>query len=184
MQAQPIATPADQIRRSALGFLAYRKPAAGLLLLRNYVLGPERFDEAFMEYIDRWAYKHPQPADFFRTMEDVAGEDLAWFWRGWFLSTETFDQAIAGVEATEGGAVVTVENRGGLVLPAELEVTFADGATERVRVPVEAFYQRDAFGVRFDRAVEAARLDPDGLLPDTDRANDVWSGGAVEMHGD
>ena len=82
-QDQPIVTPPDRIRREALGWLAYRKPGKGLLLLRDVVLGPERFDAAFMAYIRRWAYKHPQPADFMRTIEDVSGEDLAWFWREW-----------------------------------------------------------------------------------------------------
>jgi len=78
---QPIMTYADRIRDDALGFLAYLKPGYGLMVLREHVLGPERFDSAFKEYFDRWAYKHPKPADFFRTMEDVSGEDLDWFWR-------------------------------------------------------------------------------------------------------
>ncbi|MEM1041446.1 MAG: M1 family metallopeptidase [Bacteroidota bacterium] len=179
MQDQTVATPADQIRRPSLGFLAYRKPGKGLLMLRNAVLGPERFDAAFRAYIERWAYKHPQPADFFRTVEDVAGEDLSWFWRGWFMSTETLDQAIASVERMGDGTVVTVENRGGLVMPADLEVTFADGQTERVRVPVEAFFKTDTFEVALPgpRRLTSVRLDPDGVLPDTDEANDVWAGG-------
>jgi aminopeptidase N len=179
MQDQPIITPADQLRRPALGFLAYRKPAKGLFILRDFILGPERFDEALMAYVERWAYKHPQPADFFRTMEDVSGEDLDWFWRGWFMTTETLDQAIAGVEPAEDGAVVTVENRSGLVMPAELAITYADGTTERVRVPVEAFYKTDTFRVAADGAVTSVRLDPDDLLPDVDETNDVWTGDAV-----
>ncbi len=181
MQDQPITTAPDQIRRSSLGFLGYRKPAKGLLVLRNVVLGPERFDTAFMAYIRRWAYKHPQPADFFRTMDDVSGEDLAWFWRGWFMSTETLDQAVTSVEQREDGAVVTVANLGGLVMPADLEVTFADGTAERVRVPVEAFYDGDTFGVTVpgSRRIASVRLDPDGVLPDTDEANNTWSAGTM-----
>jgi aminopeptidase N len=175
MQDQPIITPADQLRRPSLGFLAYRKPAKGLFILRDAVLGPERFDEAFMAYIERWAYKHPQPADFFRTIEDVAGEDLDWFWRGWFMTTETLDQSIADITPSGDGSVVTIENRGGLVMPAPLEVTYADGSTERVTVPVEAFYKTDTVGVGFDRRVTAARLDPADVLPDTDPANDAMS---------
>jgi len=181
MQDQPIMTPADQIRRPSLGFLAYRKPAVGLLMLREFVLGPERFDAAFVEYTDRWAYKHPQPADFFRTIEDVSGEDLDWFWRGWFMTTETLDQVIAGVESTGDGAVISVENRGGLVMPAELDVTYADGTTERIRVPVEAFYKTDTVTVAADGAIASVRLDPDDLLPDVDEINDVWTGNAVGM---
>jgi len=133
-----------------------------------------------MAYVDRWAYKHPQPADFFRTIEDVSGEDLDWFWRGWFMSTETLDQAIAGVEATDEGSVVTVENRGGLVMPAELDVTYDDGRTERIRVPVEAFFKGDTFGVAADGGVASVRLDPADVLPDTDETNDVWSGDAMD----
>ncbi len=91
----PIDTPPDLIARANLGLLAYRKPAYGLFLLREYILGAERFDMAFKAYIDRWAYKHPKPADFFRTIENVAGEDLDWFWRGWFYTTDTFDQSMA-----------------------------------------------------------------------------------------
>ncbi len=185
MQDQTMMTPPDQIRRASLGFLGYRKPAKGLRILRDVVLGPERFDAAFMEYIERWAYKHPQPADFFRTIEDVAGEDLDWFWRGWFMTSDTFDQAITGVEREDGRSVVTVANLGGLVMPADLAITYADGATERRHVPVEAFFTSDTFGVGVpgDRVIASVRLDPEGLLPDTDRSNDVWTGAPMDANG-
>ena len=178
MQDQPIATPADGLRSAAVGFLAYRKPARGLQLLRELVLGPERFDAAFRAYIQRWAFKHPQPADFFRTMEDVSGEDLDWFWRGWFFSTEQADQAIAGVEATDAGSTVTVTQRDGLLLPVVLDATYADGQTERVRVPVEAFFNGDVFDVALPARATAVTLDPDSVVPDVDRTNNVWT--AVE----
>ena len=172
---QPIGLAPDQIRREGLGFLAYRKPAMGLRILREYVLGPERFDPAFRAYIDRWAYKHPQPADFFRTIEDVAGENLDWFWRGWIYGTDTFDQAIEGVAAnSEGTTYIKIVNRG-LVLPAELALTYADGTSERIRVPVEAFMTGDDFLLTVDRDdVQTVQLDPDGILPDVDRSNDTW----------
>src|SRR5690606_17659139 len=134
---QPIMTYADHLRRDGLGFLAYRKPGFGLILLREVVLGPERFDAAFKEYIRRWANKHPQPADFFRTIEDVSGEDLSWFWRGWFYSTDLLDQAVDSVTTREGATVVHLSNREGLVMPVTLEVEYAGGATERHRLPVE-----------------------------------------------
>jgi hypothetical protein len=171
----PTITLSDHIRRDALGFVAYRKPAAGLDILREFVLGPERFDAAFRAYIERWAFKHPQPADFFRTIEDVAGEDLAWFWRGWFYSTETLDQAVTGIRHFGGPSVVTV-GQSGLYFPVELKVTFADGQTGRYRVPVEAFYHGDRFNfmVPDERRVVAAEADPDGLLPDVNRTNNVY----------
>mgnify|MGYP006269127669 FL=1 len=176
---QPILTYADRIRREGLGFLAYRKPAGGLILLREYILGPERFDAAFRAYIDRWAYKHPKPADFFRTMEDVAGEDLDWFWRGWFYSTSTLDQAITGVEASTASAPtrITVAQRDDLLLPVEMRITYGDGTTEQRRIPVEAFFTSDTFDVTVaaGRTVQQVQLDPRSILPDVDRANNRWS---------
>jgi aminopeptidase N len=74
--------------------LAYYKPGAGLSILRESILGPEKFDKAFRTYIDRWAFKHPTPWDFFHTMENVSGEELNWFWRGWFFNKWKIDQAV------------------------------------------------------------------------------------------
>jgi hypothetical protein len=91
--AQPIMTPANRYRNNDnLGSLAYVKPSIMLLALRNKVLGPEVFDSAFREYTRRWAYRHPQPADFFRTIEQVSGRDLSWFWRGFFFTTASLDR--------------------------------------------------------------------------------------------
>ena len=74
-----------------------------LLALRNKVLGPEVFDTAFREYTRRWAFKHPQPADFFRTIEEVSGRDLAWFWRGFFYTTAALDQSVESVKQIPNG---------------------------------------------------------------------------------
>ncbi|MHB1146533.1 MAG: M1 family metallopeptidase [Lutibacter sp.] len=77
---------------------AYAKPAAGLWMLRNTIMGPELFDHAFKTYAKRWAFKHPTPADFFRTMEDASAMDLDWFWRGWFYTTGANDIGIKEVK--------------------------------------------------------------------------------------
>ena len=74
------------------------KPATGLNILRETIVGRELFDYAFNEYSRRWAFKHPTPADFFRTMEDATGEDLDWFWRGWFYGTDACDISIDTVK--------------------------------------------------------------------------------------
>ncbi|MBN2416812.1 M1 family metallopeptidase [bacterium] len=79
------------------GFNAYTKASAGLSILRETILGRELFDYAFREYVDRWKYKHPTPADFFRTMEDASGTDLDWFWHGWFFTTDKVDLGIDNV---------------------------------------------------------------------------------------
>ncbi len=92
---EPIMTNSESIQQ--FGNNAYGKPAAALNILRETVMGRELFDYAFKEYSNRWAYKHPQPADFFRTMEDASGVDLDWFWRGWFYSTEACDIALKNV---------------------------------------------------------------------------------------
>jgi hypothetical protein len=173
---QPVMTYPDRIRRPALGWLAYRKPAKGLLLLRNHVVGPERFDAAFREYIRRWAYKHPQPADFFRTVEDVTGEDLDWFWRGWFYETGRFDQALVGLDVFDGDAVATVENRAEQVLPTAVEFTFSDGSTETVVVPAEGFFGTDTVAARVPlrgRVLVSARINPTGDLPDDNPDDDA-----------
>lgn len=173
---QPVMTYPDRIRRPALGWLAYRKPAKGLLLLRDEVVGPDRFDAAFREYIRRWAFKHPQPADFFRTIEDVTGEDLDWFWRGWFYTTDRFDQALVGLDVEDGHAVATVENRLGLVLPTTVEFTFADGTTATATIPAEAYFSTDTAAARVPlagRTLISARLNASGDYPDDDLSNDA-----------
>ncbi len=175
----PIATPPDRIRRGDLGFLAYRKPGYGLRVLREYIVGPERFDLAFREYIDRWAYKHPKPADFFRTIENVAGEDLGYFWNGWFYTNNTFDQGITGVEKTEAGTEVTISNLDELILPTTLQITYEDGTTERRRIPALAWATSDTFTELVTKPVRNLTLDPDTILPDTDRSNDVWGEGIM-----
>ena len=76
----------------------YSKPAAALTILRESVMGPELFDQALKEYANRWAFKHPKPADFFRTMEDVSAVDLDWFWRGWFYGTDNVDVVVKDVQ--------------------------------------------------------------------------------------
>ncbi len=94
----PIMSSSDNIIPGTFGPNAYSKPATGLNILRETIMGRELFDYAFKEYSRRWAFKHPTPADFFRTMEDASGVDLDWFWKGWFYSVEAADQAIANVE--------------------------------------------------------------------------------------
>ena len=84
------------------GANAYDKTSAGLNILRETILGRELFDYAFKEYARRWMFKHPMPADFFRTMEDASGMDLDWFWRGWFFGTDHVDLAIEDVKWYQG----------------------------------------------------------------------------------
>ncbi len=95
-QLEPIMTNSENIIR--FGPNAYTKPATGLNILRETIMGRKLFDFSFREYARRWAFKHPTPADLFRTMEDASGEDLDWFWRGWFYGIEPCDIALDSVK--------------------------------------------------------------------------------------
>lgn len=175
----PIVTNADRFNGLQLGILGYEKPGVGLYMLREVILGHERFDFAFRTYIRRWAFKSPQPADFFRTMENAAGMDLAWFWRGWFLEDALLDQAVDRVQQSNGRtpARITFVNRERMVMPLHFVATFADGSTEERRLPVELWFQSDRAVVSlFGRGeVTAVRIDPEQMLPDAERKNNVWS---------
>jgi len=174
----PILTPSERFSGPGYALSGYRKAGWGLVLLRDVVLGPERFDPALREYIDRWTHRHPKPADFFRTMEDVAGEDLDWFWQGWFDGTKTLDQSVADVSVSGDTIRVTLEQEG-LVMPLDLRLEYADGSTTTRRIPVEAWHTSDTFTATVvGPEVRSAAVDPERRLPDVDRSNDGWSAAA------
>ena len=177
---QPLLTPADDIPEVELGVQAYNKPAAVLVMLREKILGPEVFDAGFRAYIEEWAYKHPQPADFIRVMEEAAGRDLEWFFRGWVYENGVLDQALASVSRDGDTTTVTVENRGGIPMPVELRIVYQDGSEEMFDIPVErwAADERITLKVAGGR-VRHVQLDPDGALADIDRSNNVWGRGVL-----
>ena len=156
-----------------LFWTGYQKPALMMQTLRYEVLGKERFDHAFRTYLRAWAYKHPTPADFFRVMRDASGMDLDFFWRDWIYTTARLDQAVDSVGRVDDDQKVFLSNRGTMTLPLEMELTYADGTTERVRLPVEMWNLGPAFAyrVRGGKQVTGVVVDPRGVLPDTDRAN-------------
>jgi hypothetical protein len=176
--AQPIMTPANRYRTSNnLLSLAYVKPSIVLLTLRNKVLAPTVFDSAFREYTRRWAFKHPQPADFFRTVEEVSGRDLSWYWRSFFFTTAALDQSVEAVKQVPSGAAqVTVANLGDAVMPVELQLTYQDSTTNQVKLPVEIWYlgNRYVYEDRSGKTIVAATVNPDGTLPDAITNNDAW----------
>ncbi len=255
--AKPIMTDGDTVAYQ-MGNNAYAKPAVGLNILRETILGRELFDYAFKEYANRWMFKRPQPADFFRTMEDASGTDLDWFWRGWFYSSDPTDIAIASVtrytmdsgdpdqkaerDRAEEDAVrdsvsvqrnadlpkrvearpelldfyneydkfevfdddrekfkklvdelddrqrellasaknfylVNLENRGGLVMPVILEVTYEDGTTGMFRFPAELWRHDNAKAARLvlsDKKIVQFELDPFQETGDIETANNAF----------
>jgi len=180
-KAPPIMIPADAIGFTYGHPISYFKTAYGLKFLREDILGPERFDPAFRKFIRDWAYKHPKPSDFFREMESEGGEDLSWFWRGWFMNSWPDDMAIDGVTYIGAdpakGAQIAVSNRGKLALPASMRVTFKDGTTRDVAIPVETWMQSGAhvFTLDSSQPISSVTIDPDRHLPDSDRSNNTWS---------
>ncbi|MFQ5742824.1 MAG: M1 family metallopeptidase [Acidobacteriota bacterium] len=172
---QPLITRPVEVQD--LFWTAYQKPALMMSLLRDEVLGRERFERAFREYIRAWAYKHPTPADFFRLMRDVSGMELDWFWRGWIFTTSRLDQAVESVSAREDdGTDIVLANRGTMVMPLELEITFADGTSDTVKLPVQMWNlgPRFTYKVSGSKAVDRVVVDPRKALPDTDRSNNSW----------
>jgi len=184
--AQPIMTPANRyLNNNILGSLAYVKPSLMLLALRNKVLGPEVFDSSFREYTRRWAFKHPQPADFIRTIEQVSGRDLSWFWRSFFFTTASLDQSVESArETADGSTLVSLRNQGTAVMPVELLLTADDGTTKLVKLPVEIWYGGNRYVHRVPpgKHVVAARVNPDGAFPDVNPSNDAWQSPAATTH--
>ncbi len=177
--APAILTRADAIIEKYRHPVTYFKSAFGLILLREQILGAERFDWAFRHFIREWAFRHPQPADFFRAMESEGGEDLSWFWRGWYLNNWSLDLAVQGVAYTDGnpaqGAQVTIANLDRLVLPAVVQVEFQDGSRTRVRLPAETWIRKKVTTLYLDstQPIREVIIDPDHLIPDKDRTNNV-----------
>ena len=167
---QPIITKPTEVHD--LFWVAYQKPALMMQELRYEVLGKDRFDAAFRSYIRAWQFKHPTPADFFRMMRDESGMDLDWFWRGWIYTTARLDQAIDSVS----GAKVYLSNRGTMIMPAELAITFDDGTQTTVRLPIEMWNlgSRFAYRVAGAKRITGVVLDPRHALPDIDRRNNTW----------
>ena len=160
-----------------LFWAGYQKPALMLSLLRDEVLGRERFDAAFRQYLHAWAFRHPSPADFFRLMRDASGMDLDWYWREWVTTTTRLDQAVESIGTeVDGVTEVRLASLGTMVMPAELRLIFADGTSEVVRLPVEMWNlgPRFTYRARGRGAVRSAELDARHALPDVDRANNRY----------
>ncbi|MFD2145556.1 M1 family aminopeptidase [Mucilaginibacter antarcticus] len=178
---EPILSNPENLKEPNTGTLLYSKPAAGLTILRENVLGPERFDFAFKTYVHRWAYKHPTPDDFFRTMENASGENLQWFWRGWFVNNDRLDVAVRNVkyvgdDATKG-SIITLDNLEKMAMPVILEIKTVSGKTERVNYTAEVWERNVTWRFRYPSTEEIASVtyNPDGILPDHNVSNNVWT---------
>jgi len=197
-QAPVMMTRADGVPEKYRHPMVYFKPALGLVLLREQILGRDRFDYAFRRYIQTWAYRHPGPYDFFKMMDNETGEDLSWFWRGWYLHNWNFDVAVQSVDNPSPGitpsastagngataapatdptqVAITIANLDRMALPLTLELTWKDGSKQRIALPVETWLQSGTRTLRFTatQPLAAVTLDPDHVLPDANRGNNTW----------
>ena len=197
----PIMSKGDNVY--AFGNNAYGKPATALWILRETIMGKELFDHAFKTYSQRWMFKRPSPADFFRTMEDASGIDLDWFWRGWFYTTDVTDIGIKSVkkystkevddsvefveDASEGLGFasnqnkyhyeITYEKPGGLVMPIIVEFTYKDGSKEKKTYPAQIWrYTDDEVTKVFSstKQIASIMIDPDLETADVDTSNNSF----------
>jgi len=170
----------DALKEANIGTALYLKPGYALDILRNEILGPQLFDYAFRAYIKRWAFKHPSPWDFFRTMENVAGEDLGWFWKGMFIENYKLDQAITDVKYVNNdaasGALVSVGNLDKMAMPIYLQYETVSGKTGMEKVPVEVWQNGPTWIVKLNTTekLKSVTIDPDHVFPDMNVDNNSW----------
>ena len=181
LHQEPIMTNSESLVQ--LGNNAYGKCAVAFTILRNTIMGPRLFDHALKTYANRWKFKHPEPADFFRSMEDASGVDLDWFWRGWFYTVDHVDIAIKNVTIEEDKQTnmflneITFENLGGLVMPIILQIIYEDGSQDMMRYPAEIWrlnYDTITKVIPTKKKVKQFVVDPLLETADTDKSNNFF----------
>ncbi len=179
-QSESIYNTPDGMKEGNIGNLLYYKPSYALGLLRNQILGQDRFDYAFKKYIRDWAFKHPTPWDFFRSIENSAGEDLAWFWKSMILGNYALNQGIKKVEYVNGdpkqGALISINNTERMAMPVIAEFTTESGKTGRKSLPVEIWQNNNTWIFKVDTKEPLSKvvLDPDHVFPDVDDSDNIW----------
>lgn len=177
---EPVMTAPDAMEERNIGTNLYFKPGYGLELLRNEILGPDRFDYAFRTYIQKWAFKHPTPWDFFRTMDNAAGENLSWFWKAWFLEKYTLDQSVVSVKYPDDkpteGAIVTIANLEKMAMPVILSYETVSGKKGIIKQPVEVWNNTATWKIKIPvkEKLSKVTLDPDKIFPDMNFSNNTW----------
>lgn len=171
LQDLPIMTPADMLKGAAYGNNAYGKPALGYLALKD-LLGDATFKRALQGYIERWHGRHPLPWDFFNSVNDLAGQDLDWFWRSWFFEPNYIDLAVETVRDRS----VTIRNLGGMPAPFDLVVTRRDGTTTTVHQTSVVWRDTPTLAtvtIPGGAAIGSVRLEG-GIWMDADPSNNAW----------
>ena len=177
----PILTRPDGLTTADLVFQTqYLKTSYVLRLLRWEILGEERFDYALKKYIRDWAYKHPTPYDFFRSINNSTGEDLTWFWKAMFIENYKLDQAVTGIKynGTDAskGATIFIENLEKAAMPLTVEVTTNSGKKQLHKLPVEVWEHsaRYSLQTKTTEQIQKVTIDPEKKFPDVNRTNNEW----------
>ncbi len=176
----PILTQPSAMDEREIGLLAYFKPGIGMKILREEILGTDRFDYALRQYVKHWAFKHPSPFDFFHCIEDAAGEDLGWFWKSWFIENYKLDQGIKSVVYNAAnlseGVAITIENLEKMPMPVEIEIREKDKGSVYLKLPVEIWEKKGEWTVNYsnEKEIEYIKLNPKGTLPDINTKNNMW----------
>jgi hypothetical protein len=184
---ESINTPPDIAQTFNLGMTAYRKPALGLFMLRESILGKDRFDFAFKNYIKNWAFKHPRPIDFFNAIESASGEDLDWFWKSWFYGTGNIDQSVTGLKYVknnpEEGTLISLQNVGEVVMPVNLLLEDVTGHLYKFQIPVEFWMRGNSSIYKANTSTKIIKItiDPDKLYPDIDLSNNIWESTEIKI---
>ena len=177
-QDMPIITAGSNLTGGGLGNNIYGKPALGYLALKD-LLGDVLFKKALHEYMERWNGKHPIPWDFFNTFNDATGQNLNWFWNSWFFSHNYIDLSLKDVKTTAGNTTVSIVNEGGMPVPFDVVVTYADGETERFHQK-PTVWQKDGknvtIPVKTKKPVVSVKLDG-GIYMDAAPKDNEWKKG-------
>jgi len=179
-KSEPVMTLPDVMQPRNFNKSQYGKTAVALFLLRTQILGEQRFDYAFKSYISNWAYKHPEPFDFFKIMDNAAGESLEWFWKGWFINNWKLDQAVKSVEYIKNdptqGSIISIENLDQMVMPAVIDIKESAGRINRIILPVEIWQRGSVWPFKYPSTtpIESVIIDPDFIFPDKNAVNNIY----------
>jgi Peptidase family M1 domain len=185
LMPESIMTTQNVVQGNYSDWAAYFKPALGLTILRDQILGRDRFDFAFRTYIQRWAFKHPTPWDFFQTMNNAGGEDLNWFWNEWFFTTWNLDQSVKEIKYVQDdpskGSLITIENLEGLALPVTLLVKEENGRTDTIKLPAQIWQRGPVWTVQYKSTskLRYVIIDPRHEMPDINPDNNVLIGAGI-----
>ncbi len=174
-QDLPIITPANVLTGAALGNNEYGKPSLGYLAVKD-LLGDELFKKCLHEYISGWNGKHPIPWDFFNTFSNVSGTDLNWFWSNWYFSNYYIDFAVQQVDKSQKGYTVAIQNIGGYVAPADVEIIYSDGSSETFhQTPAiwMANQKQTTVEIETKKTIQSVMLNG-GIFMDADESNNTW----------